>query len=418
MNIIIDLKKRGLFYQCTEEKELENILNKKKISLYAGFDPTAESLHVGNLLLIITLKRFEMSGHKPIVLVGGATGLIGDPSGKKEERVLNNEQTVEFYSSQIKKQLERFFDFNKKAVLVNNYDWTKNLKVIDFLRGIGKHFSVGYMLAKESVKTRVNTSGISFTEFSYMILQAYDFLQLYKKYGCVLQVGGSDQWGNITAGVDLIKRVEGKEVFGLTTPLITTKEGKKFGKTEKGAVWLDPNKTTPYQFYQFWVNTSDDDVIKFLKYFTFLDIEKINELEEKLKKDPQKREAQKVLAKEVTSFVHGKEAALRAEKVSELLFYGDVKKLSPEDIKNALSDVPHLFVKKQEEKTIIDLLLELGAVKSKREARELLSKKGIYVNGEIVLDNIKISKNIALHNRYFIIKKGKKNYYLVELESV
>ncbi|HDQ16171.1 MAG TPA: tyrosine--tRNA ligase, partial [Bacteroidetes bacterium] len=309
MDILGDLKFRGLINQVSNLDGLREEMNKGKISLYCGFDPTADSLHIGHLLPILTLRRFQETSHQPIALIGGGTGLIGDPSGKKEERMLNPKKTVGKWSQALKSQLEQFLDFKRKdnpALLVNNYDWLGKIKAIDFLRDIGKYFTVSYMLAKESVKARLE-SGISFTEFNYMVLQAYDFLCLFEKYNCRLQIGGSDQWGNIIAGIDLIKKKRGKEVYGLTLPLVSKSDGTKFGKTEKGTIWLDAKKTTPYQFYQFWINTDDRDVIQYLKFFTFLSKQEIENLEKEIQKNPEKREAQKALANNVTSLVHGNE---------------------------------------------------------------------------------------------------------------
>ncbi|HZI95846.1 MAG TPA: tyrosine--tRNA ligase, partial [Candidatus Paceibacterota bacterium] len=323
MDILDDLKFRGLINQASNLDGLRKEINKGKISLYCGFDPTADSLHIGNLVPILTLKRLQIAGHQPIALVGGGTGLIGDPSGKKEERVLNPDEVVEKWSNACKTQLEQFLDFKSKdnpALMANNYDWLGKIKAIDFLRDIGKYFTVSYMLAKESVKARLE-SGISFTEFNYMVLQAYDFLNLFEKYNCKLQIGGSDQWGNITAGIDLIKKKEGGEVYGLTVPLVSKADGTKFGKTETGTIWLDSKKTTPYQFYQFWINADDKDVIQYLKYFTFLSKEEIENLEKKVQKNPEERESQKVLANKVTSLVHGEKISEFAEKISQKLFY-------------------------------------------------------------------------------------------------
>ena len=414
MDILEDLKARGLIYQISDEAGLKRAL-RKKIRLYCGFDPTAGSLHIGNLLLLVTLKRFQLAGHQPIVVLGGATGLIGDPSGKTEERKLNSPLIVKKWTKGIKKQVERILDFKKRgnsALLVNNYTWIGKGKIISFLRDIGKYFTVPYMLAKESVRTRLE-KGISFTEFSYMLLQAYDFLYLYRKYGCQLEIGGSDQWGNITAGIDLIRRKTGKDVFGFTVPIVTRADGKKFGKTEKGTIWLEAEKTSPYQFYQFWINTSDKDVIKYLKYFTFLSLERIKSLEKQMKENPEKRLAQRVLAREVTTLVHGRKAAARAEKISQKLFSQKIGDLSRKELEMAFQAIPSVSLKGRTI-LLIDLLLKVGAVSSKRQAREDLENGAISLNGKTEKEgNRLIKKADCLYNKYLLVKRGKKNYYVV-----
>ncbi|MFH0803715.1 MAG: tyrosine--tRNA ligase, partial [Candidatus Tagabacteria bacterium] len=334
MDILKDLENRGLLYQATDRDALKKRLSKEPITLYIGFDPTSDSLHIGHLLPVLGLRRFQMAGHIPIAVAGGGTGLIGDPSGKSSERTLNPEKIVDEWTGRVKKQLAQFLDFDSKknpAKIVNNYDWLSKLKTIEFLRDIGKHFSVNNMISKDSVKSRLET-GISYTEFSYMILQAYDFLKLYQDHNCEMQAGGSDQWGNITAGIDLIRKITGGQAYGLTFPLVIKSDETKFGKTETGTIWLDSKKTTAYQFYQFWINTDDKDVIKYIKYFTFLSEDEISDLEEKVKKEPRKREAQRILAKEITSLVHGKEAVVKSEKISQVLFYGNPKDLSEEEM--------------------------------------------------------------------------------------
>ncbi len=415
MDILKDLENRGLLYQATEA--LEKRLTGGPITLYIGFDPTADSLHVGNLLPILCLRRFQMAGHNPIAVAGGGTGLIGDPSGKIYERTLNPEKTVDEWTEKIKKQLEKFLDFSSKknpARIVNNYDWLSKLKTIEFLRDIGKHFSVNNMVSKESVKSRLE-EGISYTEFSYMILQAYDFLKLYQDYNCEVQAGGSDQWGNITAGIDLIRKIAGGQAHGLTFPLVTKSDETKFGKTEAGTIWLDPKKTTPYQFYQSWINTDDKDVIKFVKYFTFLSEDEIAGLEEKTKNNPEKREVQKKLAREVSLLVHGEKETLRAEKISQSLFYGSPKDLSEKEIEEGLKDVPTSEIEGKKEIGLIDLILTAGISSSKRQAREDISSGAISVNGEIFSDPDKIiSASERLWDKYIIIRRGKKNYFLIK----
>ncbi len=415
MDILDDLQYRSLIYQVSNKAELKKLL-KKRIVLYCGFDPTAGSLHIGNLLLLLTLKRFQKQGYQPIVLLGGATGLIGDPSEKTEERKLNSPETVKRWGKEIEKQLKNLFDFKKKknsALLLNNYNWIGKENLISFLRDTGKYFTVPYMLAKESIKKRLEI-GISLTEFSYMALQAADFWHLFKKYDCQLQIGGSDQWGNITAGIDLIRKKEGKEVFGLTAPLITRADGKKFGKTEQGTIWLDSRKTSPYQFYQFWVNVSDKDVINYLKYFTFLSSQQIDALEKKVKISPKKREAQKVLAHEVTVLIHGKEKTKQAEKISQCLFYGRPQDLNKQELMMAFRDLPSVTIAKKKSIDLIDLLINAGAASSKRQAREDLKNGTISLNGKMYQGGTKlVKKTDCLYNEYLLVKRGKRNYYLV-----
>jgi tyrosyl-tRNA synthetase len=416
MDLLQELEWRGLINQVTDKEGLQKLLNEEKVTLYSGFDPTADSLHIGHLLPILTLRRFQLAGHRPIALVGGATGLIGDPSGKKSERTLNPKETVQQWSERIKEQLSRFLDFDAKenpAKIANNYDWIGSLDVISFLRDVGKHFGVNYMLAKESVQSRIET-GISFTEFSYMILQSLDFLKLYQTEQCRLQIGGSDQWGNITAGLELIRKTEGDaKAFGLTVPLVTKADGTKFGKTESGAIWLDPEKTSPYEFYQFWINTDDRDVIKYLKYFTFLSKEEIEELEKQLQEAPEQRAAQKALAEEMTRLVHGEDALKQAIRISEALFSGSVSQLTAEEIEQGFKDVPS-FEYEGEEVPLVELLVMAKIVPSKRQAREDIANGAIYINGERVQDvNAVITKENRIEGRFTIIRRGKKKYYLI-----
>ncbi|MCK4805928.1 MAG: tyrosine--tRNA ligase, partial [Candidatus Pacebacteria bacterium] len=411
-----DLKFRGLMNQISNLEGLRKEMNKGKISFYCGFDPTADSFHIGHLLPVLVLKRFQEAGHQPIALIGGGTGLIGDPSGKKEERMLNPQETVKKWSQGLKTQLEQFLDFKSKdnaALMVNNYDWLGKIKAIDFLRDIGKYFTVSYMLAKESVKTRLE-SGISFTEFNYMVLQAYDFLNLFEKYDCKLQIGGSDQWGNITAGIDLIKKKTEKEVYGLTVPLVTKTDGVKFGKTETGTIWLDAKKTTPYQFYQFWINTDDRDVVQYLKYFTFLSKQGIEHLEKEVQKNPEKREAQKTLANNITSLVHGNEVATIAEKISQKLFYDNIKGFSEKELQMIFEGAPLSILKNINEVGLVDLLVETKTCLSRRQAREDIQNKIIFINGSLYNDAQQmIKKSDCFFDKYLVIKKGKKSYYFV-----
>ncbi|MEH6937212.1 tyrosine--tRNA ligase [Bacillus sp. JJ664] len=412
-----DLEFRGLINQMTDEEGLQKLLIEESVSLYCGFDPTGDSLHIGHLLPVLMLKRFQVAGHKPIGVVGGATGMIGDPSGKKAERTLNTTETVQMYSERIRTQLLPFLSFEGEnaAKVVNNFDWTGDLDVITFLRDIGKNFGLNYMLAKDSVASRLD-AGISFTEFSYMILQSYDFLKLYQDHNCKLQIGGSDQWGNITAGMELIRKTEeDSKAFGLTVPLVTKADGSKFGKTEGGAIWLDPEKTTPYEFYQFWINTDDRDVVKYLKYFTFLSKEEILALEKQFNEAPEQRVAQKALAAEVTKLVHGEKALDQAIKITDALFSGSVKELTADEIKQGFKDVPS-FALNEAEMGLVDLLVAAKISPSKRQAREDVQNGAVYVNGDRIQDVAKVlSKLDAIEEQFIIIRRGKKKYHLITL---
>lgn len=414
MKLLEDLQFRGLIHQCTDLEGLEQKLNEKSIQLYAGFDPTANSLHIGHLLPILTLKRFQMAGHSPFALVGGSTGLIGDPTGRSVERPVNNKETVESWTNSIKKQLSKFLEFDNvpnPARVFNNYDWFASINIIQFLRDCGSRFTVSYMLGKETVQTRLD-KGVSFAEMSYMLLQAYDFYFLQKEYGCDLQIGGSDQWGNITAGLELIDKM-GHKAFGLTVPLIMKSDGTKFGKTAGGAVWLDPQLTSPYEFYHFWLNTDDADVIPFIKYFTFLSHAQIRELEQSVALHPEKRLAQRVLAEEMTTLVHGGAETEKCKEVSEILFREELHLLSLEGLK-ALSGVIPTVLVEEEELTIVDLLLKTGAVTSKRQAREDIQAGAVFMNGQKVTDPQTAAGSQRLQNRYVLLRRGKKNYFLVE----
>ncbi len=422
MDILQDLENRGLLNQTTDEEGLREHLNQNQVTLYCGFDPTADSLHIGNLVAILTLKRFQEAGHRPLALVGGGTGLIGDPSGRSSERQLNDEDTVRQYSEKIAGQLAKVLDFDtgqNAASARNNLDWLQGMTMIEFLRDVGKHFGVNYMLAKDSVESRIQ-NGISFTEFSYMILQSYDFLNLFREENCTLQLGGSDQWGNITAGLELIRRTNEQEeeakAFGLTIPLITKADGSKFGKTAGGAVWLDPEKTTPYEFYQFWINTDDRDVVNFLHYFTFLSLDEIEELKKEVETQPEKRVAQRRLAEEVTKLVHDEEALKQAQKITEALFSGDLKGLTGAEIEQGFKDVPtHTLA--EEEKGLIDLLVEAKISSSKRQAREDIQNGAIYINGERQQDmKYTVDAEDRIDGKFTIIRRGKKKYFLVRYE--
>ncbi|MFH7819543.1 tyrosine--tRNA ligase [Neobacillus thermocopriae] len=416
MELLEDLKWRGIIYQQTDEEGLKALLEKEKISLYCGTDPSADSLHIGHLVPFLTLKRFQQHGHRPIVLVGGATGLIGDPSGKSEERKLQTIEAVQKNAESIKKQLAAIFDFEGEngAIMVNNYDWTSSMNVITFLRDIGKHIGINYMLAKDTIASRLET-GISFTEFTYTILQAMDFNYLYDHYDCKLQIGGSDQWGNITSGLELIRKMHTEETkaFGLTIPLVTKADGTKFGKTEGGAIWLDPEKTTPYEFYQFWINTADADVVKYLKYFTFLTREEIEQLEVSVQEEPHLRKAQKALAEEMTRLIHGEEALQQAIKISQALFSGDVKNLTATEIRQGFKEMPSYEAAGEE--NLVDLLVAAKISPSKRQAREDITNGAISVNGEKVTDSTYVlQEKDRIEGQFTIIRRGKKKYTLIK----
>lgn len=413
--LLEELQWRGLIYQQTDEEGIENLLNKERVKLYCGADPTADSLHIGHLLPYLTLRRFQDYGHRPIVLIGGGTGMIGDPSGKSEERVLQTEAQIECNVKGIQNQMSQLFDFDTEngPILVNNKDWLSQISLIEFLRDFGKHVGVNYMLAKDSIQSRLS-NGISYTEFTYTILQAIDFGHLNRTYDCKIQIGGSDQWGNITSGIELMRRMYGAtDVYGLTIPLVTKSDGKKFGKSESGAVWLDKDKTSPYEFYQFWINTSDDDVIKFLKYFTFLTQEEIHALAQSVENEPHLRQAQKTLAEHVTRFIHGEEALIEAQRISKALFSGDLKALTANEIKAGFKDVPQVTISK-ETTNIVDALVEANISPSKRQAREDVSNGAIYINGERQQDlNYLLSDDDKYDDSFTIIRRGKKKYFMV-----
>lgn len=408
MNLFEELQWRGLIHNVTDEAVIDKI-NNESLTFYLGTDPTGDSLHVGHLLVFIFAKRLEEHGHKPIFLIGGATGSIGDPKPNAERKLLTREQ-IDYNASCLHKQVETLF----KCKLVNNYDWTYNIDILTFLRKYGKFFNVNYMINKDTVKSRLD-SGISYTEFSYQILQALDFEHLFATENCVMQVGGQDQWGNITSGLELIRKIHGAEAsaYGVTVPLFTKSDGTKFGKTEGGAIWIDPKKTSPYAFYQFWINTPDNDVIRELKQFTFLSKEEIEALEESFNKEPHLRAAQKALAKEMTTMIHGKEAYEQAVKMSEALFSGKIADLTKEEIEILFEGLPR--VEMAEDTLLIDALVALKAAQSKREARDFINGGGVLVNGvqQKSLEFV-ISKENAIGNTYTVIRRGKKNYYLIE----
>ena len=431
LGLLDDLRSRGLIAQMTGDDKFESYLSSGARTLYCGFDPTADSLHIGSLVPLLVLKRFQLAGHKPLALVGGATGLIGDPSFKAQERALNSEDVVSSWVEKLKAQVSQFIHFDDKenaAEVVNNLDWVGSINVLDFLRDVGKHFSINNMVQKESVKQRIDRegSGISFTEFTYMILQSYDFAELYKQYNCTLQIGGSDQWGNITGGIDLTRRMHGGHVFGLTLPLVTKSDGTKFGKTESGTIWLDAKKTSPYAFYQFWLNTADDDAYKFLKYFTFLSLERITEIEELDRATDGRPQAQSILADEVTCLVHGDDGLLAAKRITAAMFSGELSDLSENDLEQLrLDGLPSgvLDTDSLSDKPLTALLTECGMAKAGREIKDALARNAVFINqvscGSV--DNLNavscFAKEKALFGRFFLVKVGKKKNYLFELSE-
>lgn len=418
LNIIDELEWREAINQQTDAEGLRELTNSKAVSLYCGVDPTGDSMHIGHLIPFMVLRRFQLAGHRPVILIGGATGTIGDPSGRQSERSLQTMEQVQENVAALTAQMKKLFiaEGGNQVRLVNNYDWTKDINVIEFLRDFGKNFSINTMLAKDVVSSRLD-SGISFTEFSYQILQSIDYLHLYKHEDVQLQIGGSDQWGNITSGLDLIRKKEGNEAkaFGLTIPLMLKADGTKFGKTAGGAVWLDPQKTTPYEFYQFWANTDDRDVVKYLKYFTFLSKEEIEGLAAKVDTEPHKREAQKALAEEMTRFVHGEELLEQAKRITAALFSGDIRSLTADEIEEGFKEMP-TYTASKESKNIVDWLVDLGVEPSKRQAREDITKGAISINGERVNElEVEITAEHAIGGKFIIVRKGKKNYSLVKL---
>lgn len=414
MNIIDELQWRDAINQQTNEEGLREFVENNSISLYCGVDPTGGSMHIGHLIPFMMMKRFQLAGHKPFILIGGATGTIGDPSGRTSERTLQTLETVQKNVEGLSSQMKKLFGKDANVTIVNNYDWLSSLTLLDFLRSYGKDFNINTMLAKDIVASRLD-KGISFTEFAYQILQSIDFLHLFKSHNVQLQIGGADQWGNITSGLDLIRKKEGTnaKVFGLTIPLMLKADGTKFGKTAGGAIWLDPKRTSPYEFYQFWLNQDDRDVIKYLKFFTFLDKEEIDFLEEKVKNEPEKREAQRRLAEEVTKFVHDETALQEAQKITQALFSGNVKNLTVKEIEQGLKNMPS-FNTTNETKNIVDWLVEINCEPSKRQAREDVINGAININGEKITDiNFFVNPNSDFEGKYMIIRKGKRNYFLV-----
>lgn len=421
MNIIDDLMWRGAINQMTDEEGLRQLTQEKAVSLYCGVDPTGDSMHIGHLIPFMILRRFQLAGHRPVIVIGGATGSIGDPSGRTSERVLQTKEQVQHNVEKLTAQMKRLFltsQEDQEAVrLVNNYDWTKDLSLLDFLRDYGKHFNLNTMLAKDVVASRLEV-GISFTEFSYQILQSIDFLQLFRKEDVQVQIGGADQWGNITAGLELIRKVEGAEAraYGLTIPLMLKSDGTKFGKSAGGAVWLDPEKTTPYEFYQFWLNQDDRDVIKYIKYFTFLEKEEIEALEVSVQEEPHKRQAQKRLAEEVTGFVHGEAALQDALKITNALFTGDVQQLNADEIEQGFKNMP-TFESEKVEQNLATWLVDLGIEPSRRQSREDIQNGAISINGEKITDLEYVwTPEQSFEGRFVLVRRGKKKYFLVKLK--
>ena len=421
MNIIDDLMWRGAINQMTDEEGLRQLTQEKAVSLYCGVDPTGDSMHIGHLIPFMILRRFQLAGHRPVIVIGGATGSIGDPSGRTSERVLQTKEQVQHNVEKLTAQMKRLFltsQEDQEAVrLVNNYDWTKELSLLDFLRDYGKHFNLNTMLAKDVVASRLEV-GISFTEFSYQILQSIDFLQLFRKEDVQVQIGGADQWGNITAGLELIRKVEGAEAraYGLTIPLMLKSDGTKFGKSGGGAVWLDPEKTTPYEFYQFWLNQDDRDVIKYIKYFTFLEKEEIEALEVSVQEEPHKRQAQKRLAEEVTRFVHGEAALQDALKITNALFTGDVQQLNADEIEQGFKNMP-TFESEKVEQNLATWLVDLGIEPSRRQSREDIQNGAISINGKKITDLEHIwTPEQSFEGRFVLVRRGKKKYFLVKLK--
>ncbi|MFN4236066.1 MAG: tyrosine--tRNA ligase [Vogesella sp.] len=419
VSLIQELQARGLIAQQTDAAALEELLAKESVTLYCGFDPTADSLHLGHLVPVLVLKRFQQAGHKPIALVGGATGMIGDPSFKATERKLNTPDVIASWVEKIRGQVSPFlsFDGDNAAIMANNYDWFGGMGALEFLRDIGKHFSVNQMIKKESVQQRINREdqGISYTEFSYSLLQGYDFAELYRRHGCVLQIGGSDQWGNITAGTDLTRRIHQKQVYGLTLPLVTKADGTKFGKTEGGAVWLDASKTSPYAFYQFWLNTADADVYKFLRYFTFLSLDEIAAIEEQDKTSGGKPQAQRILAEQATALVHGQAAVDAAQRISASLFSGSVADLTASDLAQLAQDGMPCVQIELAQAGLIDALVAGGLAKSKSEARTFIQSGAVSINGnKIEALDYQVADSDRLFGQYSLLKRGKKNHTLIQ----
>jgi tyrosyl-tRNA synthetase len=431
ISILDDLRARDLIFQLTSEEGLAEHLAVASRTLYCGFDPTADSLHIGHLVPLLMLRRFQLAGHKPIALVGGATGLVGDPSFKDQERQLNTPDIVGGWVEKIRAQVSAFVDFDcgaSSAEVVNNLDWTENKNVLEFLRDVGKHFSVNAMIQKESVRQRIERegSGLSFTEFTYMLLQSYDFAELNRRYNCTLQVGGSDQWGNITAGIDLTRRLNGNQVYGLTLPLITKADGSKFGKTEGGSVWLDSHRTSPYAFYQFWINTADADVYRFLRFFTFLEVPDIDAIEAADRERQGRPEAQSILAREVTRLVHGEEGLTAAQRITDALFSGKTDSLGEADLEQlCLDGMPSSELREESlaAGTVSQIMTEAGVAASGKQIKDALGRGALLINGEPVAERDNTSPAVlfaperSAFGRFFLVRLGKKKYHLFRLQQ-
>lgn len=416
-SLLEDLAWRGLLYQQTDAEGIEKLIADEKISLYCGVDPTADSMHIGHIVPLLTLRRFQLHGHRPILLVGGATGMIGDPSGRSEERQLQTTEQIDKNVLGIKKQMEQIFDFQSEngAQMVNNSEWIGAMNVIEFLRDFGKLININYMLGKDSINSRLD-SGLSFTEFTYTLIQGIDFNHLFNHYNCRIQIGGSDQWGNITTGLEMIRKTHEEETkaFGITIPLVTKADGTKFGKSSTGAVWLDAKKTSPYEFYQFWINTADADVIKYMKIFTFLDRVVIEDFQVSVENEPHLRKAQIALGEEMTRLIHGQDALEQAVRISQALFSGNLKELTAGEMKDAFKDVPSVEMTK-ETKNIVDFIVESGISASKRQAREDVTNGAISINGEKVTDvAYEVGEADRLEDEFMIIRRGKKNYKMIK----
>ncbi len=421
-SLLNELRGRELLAQISDEPALEAHLEAGSRTVYCGFDPTAESLHIGNLVPLLLLRRFQLRGHRPILLIGGATGMIGDPSGRSDERNLNDLDVIAGWVERIRQQVEGFLDLDgeasghRAAIIVNNLDWTRDLTAVSFLRDVGKYFSVNQMIQRESVRARLEREGegISYTEFSYMLLQANDYVELAERYGCSLQIGGSDQWGNILSGMDLVRRKLSRETFAVTVPLVTKADGSKFGKTAAGAVWLDPRKTSPYSFYQFWLNTADADAGRFLRIFTFVALEEIEVLERDLARAPQDRVAQRRLAREVTRMTHGDAALASAERITEALFRGGVDRLSAGDLAQLEQDGIDCTRFSEDRVGLLTALADAGLCRSRSEARKLVQSGGVSINGRVESDVERaLDWRDALHDRFYLVRRGKKSWHLL-----
>lgn len=416
-SLLEDLAWRGLLYQQTDAEGIEKLITDEKISLYCGVDPTADSMHIGHIVPLLTLRRFQLHGHRPILLVGGATGMIGDPSGRSEERQLQTTEQIDKNVLGIKKQMEQIFDFQSEngAQMVNNSEWIGAMNVIEFLRDFGKLININYMLGKDSINSRLD-SGLSFTEFTYTLIQGIDFNHLFNHYNCRIQIGGSDQWGNITTGLEMIRKTHEEETkaFGITIPLVTKADGTKFGKSSTGAVWLDAKKTSPYEFYQFWINTADADVIKYMKIFTFLERGVIEDFQVLVENEPHLRKAQIALGEEMTRLIHGQDALEQAVRISQALFSGNLKELTAGEMKDAFKDIPSVEMTK-ETKNVVDFIVDSGVSASKRQAREDVTNGAISINGEKVTDvAYKVGEADRLEDEFMIIRRGKKNYKMIK----